>query len=78
MTKITTITQADVDFMIAQGTLAAHDAPTAERPMLEIHNATSQAYPRTVANYERTRRMAATTRGLEAKLDREYTVYKLV
>lgn len=78
MTVIQNISQSDVQRMIDHGVIKAYDAPTAKCPMLEIHNVTGQAYPRTVANFERTRRMAAKIRGMTSKLDREYVVYKLV
>lgn len=80
MTTIIKVTAAEVAALMAAGKLSADAARLdTAHPMLEVHNATGQAYPRTVRAYEATRRMAA---GLGsrtvAKLERDYTVYQLV
>ena len=79
MTTITTINAAQLVSMLAAGTLPAEAARlSAERPMLEVHKASGQAYARTLRAYEATRHMAASLGPkVAAKLDREYTVYKL-
>lgn len=73
MTTITKITLAQAAAMFKP-----FDMPSAERPMVEVHKATGQVYPRTRRAYESTRNMAAMLGPkMVRRLEAEYTVYEL-
>ena len=75
MSAITEITREQATQFF--GHLPSYCQPDDTRVMVEVHLESGQVYTRTIANYERTRRMAASM-GMLDEIDSKYKVYRVV